>query len=87
MAKQRMKTESELTDSRSAAANSTLEARNQASSADIAAMAYQLWIARGCPEGSPEVDWFQAEENLRRELGRTSRSSVNEPLLMRGTGA
>lgn len=30
----------------------------------IAARAYELWQERGCPEGSPEVDWFQAEEEL-----------------------
>jgi len=27
--------------------------------------AYQLWVQRGCPIGSPEVDWFQAEEEIR----------------------
>lgn len=32
---------------------------------DIAARAYQLWQARGCPEGSPELDWFQAVKELR----------------------
>jgi len=32
---------------------------------DIAALAYQLWIDRGCPEGSPEEDWFHAAEQLR----------------------
>jgi hypothetical protein len=32
---------------------------------DIAALAYELWQARGCPEGSPEEDWFQAAETLR----------------------
>jgi hypothetical protein len=31
----------------------------------IAALAYQLWLNRGCPIGSPEVDWFQAEEELK----------------------
>ena len=30
----------------------------------IALLAYALWEARGCPEGSPEVDWFQAEQEL-----------------------
>ncbi len=30
----------------------------------IAALAYALWQERGCPDGSPEVDWFQAEEQL-----------------------
>jgi hypothetical protein len=33
--------------------------------ADIAALAHQLWQARGCPEGSPEEDWFHAAEQLR----------------------
>jgi DUF2934 family protein len=32
---------------------------------DIAALAYELWQARGCPEGSPEEDWFHAAEQLR----------------------
>lgn len=32
---------------------------------DIAALAYQLWQARGCPEGSAEVDWFKAAQQLR----------------------
>jgi Protein of unknown function (DUF2934) len=32
---------------------------------DIAALAHHLWQARGCPEGSSDVDWFQAAEQLR----------------------
>lgn len=32
---------------------------------DIAALAYELWRARGCPDGSPEEDWFRAAEELR----------------------
>ena len=31
----------------------------------IAALAYQFWILRARPEGSPEFDWFQAEEELK----------------------
>jgi hypothetical protein len=31
----------------------------------IAALAHELWVARGCPEGSPEEDWFHAVEELR----------------------
>jgi hypothetical protein len=31
---------------------------------DIAKLAYQLWQARGCPEGSGEDDWFEAERQL-----------------------
>jgi hypothetical protein len=33
--------------------------------AEIAALAYELWHARGCPTGSPEEDWFHAAEQLR----------------------
>ena len=32
---------------------------------EIASLAYELWKARGCPEGSPEEDWFHAAEQLR----------------------
>jgi hypothetical protein len=32
---------------------------------DIAALAHQLWLARGCPDGSPDEDWFRAAEQLR----------------------
>ena len=32
---------------------------------DIAVLAYELWQARGCPDGSPDEDWYQAVERLR----------------------
>ena len=32
---------------------------------DIAALAYEIWQARGCPHGSPDEDWYQAVEILR----------------------
>jgi hypothetical protein len=32
---------------------------------EIAALAYSLWQARGCPEGTPDEDWFNAEEALK----------------------
>jgi hypothetical protein len=35
----------------------------------IAARAYELWKLRGSPEGSPDVDWHQAEQEI---LGRTA---------------
>lgn len=28
----------------------------------VAMLAYQLWEQRGCPHGSPEIDWFEAEQ-------------------------
>ena len=30
----------------------------------IAALAYQFWQDRGCPEGTPDEDWFRAEREL-----------------------
>jgi hypothetical protein len=36
-----------------------------ASEQDIAPLAYKLWQDRGCPDGSPEEDWFRAVEHLR----------------------
>jgi hypothetical protein len=38
---------------------------HEANQQDIAALAYRLWQARCCPEGSPEEDWFRAAEQLR----------------------
>jgi hypothetical protein len=32
----------------------------------IARLAYSYWETRGRPDGSPEEDWFRAEEELRR---------------------
>lgn len=28
--------------------------------------AYELWMARGCPNGSDREDWFNAEQELMR---------------------
>ena len=52
---------------KSTAAGSKTQAAN-ASTQDtniIEARAYELWVQRGCPIGSPEVDWYQAERELR----------------------
>jgi hypothetical protein len=32
---------------------------------EIAALAHELWKARGCPEGSAEEDWSNAAQQLR----------------------
>lgn len=32
----------------------------------IAKRAYELWLDRGCPEGSPEVDWYEAQSEMKR---------------------
>ena len=31
--------------------------------------AYELWIQRGCPDGSADEDWHQAERELRARHG------------------
>jgi hypothetical protein len=31
---------------------------------DIAALAFELWQSRGCPDGSQQEDWFRAVEEL-----------------------
>ena len=31
----------------------------------IQLVAYQLWMDRGCPIGSPEIDWMEAERTCR----------------------
>ena len=35
------------------------------SEVETARVAYQLWLARGCPNGSDQEDWFRAEEILK----------------------
>jgi len=46
-----------------AAQNVTSEPGNHE---EISALGYELWMERGSPVGSPEVDWFRAEEELRK---------------------
>jgi hypothetical protein len=36
-----------------------------------ATLAYQNWERRGCPHGSPEIDWLAAEEILARPEGHS----------------
>jgi hypothetical protein len=31
---------------------------------DLPVLAYKLWQVRGCPEGSPQEDWFRAVKEL-----------------------
>jgi hypothetical protein len=41
-----------------------------------ALLAYEFWRARGCPEGSPDEDWFLAEEQLRHQLNLTAQKAA-----------
>ena len=42
----------------------------------IAELAHQLWIDRGQPEGSPEEDWFRAQEMVRCGQSLTASSTM-----------
>ena len=51
--------------------SATIDSAHQPATDGIAALAYELWQARGCPEGSPEEDWFRAESEWKaRRNGR-----------------
>ena len=45
---------------------------------EVAAHAYRCWHERGCPEGSPEVDWQRAEAELseRAKPGRAAAATA-----------
>ena len=38
----------------------------------IAMRAYEKWCKRGCPHGTDAQDWYEAEQELRTEMMRTS---------------
>jgi len=40
---------------------------------EIEERAYQSWIERGCPMGSPEEDWYRAERELIARFATASR--------------
>jgi hypothetical protein len=37
----------------------------------MAVLAYRLWEKRGCPLGSPEVDWFEAKNQVATALAKS----------------
>jgi hypothetical protein len=46
--------------------SSPLQTLQPTTEEDIARLAYSLWEQRGRPDGSAEVDWFEAEQQLRQ---------------------
>jgi len=51
----------------------------------VAKLAYQLWAQRGRPLGSPDVDWFAAEQALYALLAASGMitPSPNDPKNLR----
>lgn len=45
---------------------------------EVAERAYHCWHQRGCPHGSPEIDWDRAEQELRdeRSAGKSAAASA-----------
>jgi Protein of unknown function (DUF2934) len=43
---------------------------------DIERLAYEYWLERGRPVGSPEEDWFRAEEEVKRRRERPEQKST-----------
>jgi len=53
--------------------SAAFDSAKEPTSQGIAALAYELWQSRGCPDGSPEEDWFRAERELQaRRNGRAA---------------
>jgi hypothetical protein len=47
-----------------AAAKQATEAKRTPTSDEVAARAYAIWEENGCPEGTEQEDWYQAEREL-----------------------
>lgn len=51
--------------------------------ARIAARAHDLWELRGRPEGSPEIDWYEAEKELQGDANAAEAKATVDPLAQR----
>jgi hypothetical protein len=51
----------------------------------VTKLAYKLWAQRGCPFGSPDVDWFAAEQAVYASLVASGMITpfLNDPQNMR----
>ena len=53
---------------------------------EIARLAYDLWQARGCPQGSADIDWLQAEQELRVRETEKKPNATARPFLTKRAG-
>ncbi len=53
------------------------------SESEIAEVAYQLWLADGCPVGSDQEDWFRAEAALKDAPVAKCEDLLSRPSLAR----
>jgi hypothetical protein len=87
MAKQRTKVVTMAGSTPTGSVPGPIEAQKPLDSSSVAALAYQLWHARGCPDGSPETDWFQAERELSSQSFNPESSSTKQSLFTRQVSA
>lgn len=67
------------TDTTDQPTSSAFEGEDDLPHHEVAARAYECWCERGCPEGSPELDWHRAIEDVRsrRNRGITTAGRTN----------
>lgn|GEM_PF-3038229 len=54
---------------------------------EIARLAYDFWQARGCPHGSADSDWLQAEQELRRRFNEKKARITRPEFAKKNPGA
>jgi hypothetical protein len=52
----------------------------------IEKLAYEFWLSRGCPDGSAEEDWIQAEQTLHSATSRAGKSAGKAGQVMKAAG-
>ena len=45
---------------------------------EVAALAYEFWQARGCPDGTAEEDWFRAEQEIAASKGMLQKETAQK---------
>jgi hypothetical protein len=72
-AKSPLQQESRIRTPPSTARESNSQISETSTQENLAKLAYGLWQERGCPHGSPEIDWLEAERNLSEVSENVSR--------------
>ena len=49
---------------------------DQCEKEEIAVLAYQFWLERGSPVGSPDEDWFRAEAEVRSQRSKPEQAAT-----------